>query len=216
MKNYSIKEKNKNNKSTYIINFEFINETDIKIYIADGSDIIVPANRENIEKVRKIMKDQAKKATELLPNKKRKTVGFKALAVAGVVGMVLVNTTEFGREINPILSNASLGGVTLLSAAGSIKNSRLINDIRKLNLFVKNEAILNEAIVSNPYVYANVSDRETKKILGLLEQGEQPLTIEELDKISYSTLKTIWNNIRLGQQLELNYTSNNGFQKVKQ
>ena len=215
MKNYSIKEKNKNNSSTYITDFQFINETDMKIYMADGSNIVVPISGYNVEKVRNIMKEQAKKAVELLPSKKRKSIGFRALTAAGVVGMVLVNTTDFGKEINPILSNASLGGVTLLSAAGSIKNSKLIDDIRKLNLFIRNEDVLNNSIANNPYVYANIPDKDIKKLLGLIETNEQPLTIEQLDQISYTTLKTIWNNIKLGQQLEMSYGSNDGFQKVK-
>lgn len=216
MKNYSIKA-NSNANATYIIDFEYINDYDIQIYMGDGRDIIVPCTQSNLQKIRTTMKEQAKKASELLPSKKNKLKGYTALTVAGVVGIVIVNTTSFGKELGPILPNATLGGISLMTAVGAIKNNRLIEDIRKLNLFVKREKEINEAIINNSYVYANIDEKDLKKLSESLDdRSKQPIEIEDLNEISYKTLNTIWNNIVVSKQLGLSYEKPTaGYQKTK-
>lgn len=218
MKNYSIKERNEIQVKTYVTDFEIIDEKDIIVHTADGRDVVIPYTKRNLMTLRNIMTEQAKQAQGLLKSKRRKRAGYTVLTIAGVAGIVLANTTDFGKEINPIIANGSLTGVTLLSGCGVIRNARFVTDIRKLGIFVKHSKKLNAAIASNPYMYANISDKDKARIDFWLEQyGSEPLVIENMDQISYDSVKKILDNIRLSQELGLDYSQEEpGFQKIKE
>lgn len=201
MKNYSIKE---NQSKPFITNFN-ISEEVIDVFILGGKTLVIPNTKENLFKLREIMTKQALDARDSLGIKKRRKTEFAFLTVASVTGLVLVNTTSLGKEINPYISNASLAGITLLSGTGALINDSLIKDIRKLNLFVIHSKKLNEEISNNPYVYETINQRDKNLIEFWLEESSEPLTIEKMDKISYDSMKTIWENIRLFEELGLDY-----------
>lgn len=201
MKNYSLKEKVDN---PFVTNF-IIKDDCIEVFIADGKNLIIPKTQENIIKLRNIMTKQVFNARELLPEKKRRRLGFTVLTIASVTGLVIVNNTNISNEISNYIMNAGLGGATLLSGVGIMVNNSFIKDINKLKLFVRYSKTLNEEIITNPYVYANIRQKDKALVESWIGQNEEPLVIENLDQISYESVKTMVNNITISDKLGINY-----------
>ena len=170
--------------------------------------------KNNLEKIRNNMLERMVAVQEKLPKVYMRKVGLSALTLAGAAGIVLLNTTDIGKEFNTVFSNTVLGGVTLLSGTGVVKDSKIIRNIRKAGIFVKHRAEINEAIVNNAYMYANVSEKDKKRIQEWLQiYVREPIVVENLSDISYTTVKTIWDNIQLNKRMDFDY-SEKGFQKT--
>lgn len=212
-KEKQVKKETKVQEPLVIRGFDIIEEN-MRVYFSDGRTTIVPYNKGNLEKIRNNMLERMVAVQEQLPKVYMRKVGLSALTLAGAAGIVLLNTTDIGKEFNTVFSNTVLGGITLLSGTGVVKDSKIIRNIRKAGIFVKHRAEINEAIVNNAYMYANISEKDKKRIQEWLQiYVREPIVVENLSDISYTTVKTIWDNIQLNKRMDFDY-SEKGFQKT--
>lgn len=216
MKDYSIKGK----ENDFITGFDIIDERIIDVTFADGRTTQMPYNVTNLNILRKTMLTQARKAQNLLQEMKQKNKTYKVMTVLGTTCLVL--SPNLSKCFNPevtVIGACALGGISLGSCYGVLKNSSLISDISKLNIFIKHKDSINEAISENPYMYSNVSsEKDFNKIRNWIEKDKsEPLVIENIDDISYKTLRTIWENVKLSKKFEFEYNTEDisGFQKTK-
>lgn len=224
MKHYVLREQNKKEEKYFITGIEEMKNKDgnvdtLGIILTGKEWRPVPYTAENLKKFREIMKEQGKQMQTLLPDKKKSLNNCKmasVIGVAGIVGTLILNATEVGKEINPLIPGVLSGGITISGGIGSIINSRAISYIQKIGIFIKNETVINEYVATNPYVYYNISS-EDRIIIEQLKRknAQEPITIENLDELSDKSIKTIWNNIRFYKLYKVKYEEpEQGFQKT--
>lgn len=185
------------------------NTTMLGIILEGTKWVPVPNTLENLNKFREIMNGQGRKMQTLLSNKKRLANKCRigtVIGVAGIAGTLILNATEIGKEINPLIPGFLSGGFTLSCGIGEIVNSKAISYIQKVGIFIAHEKLINEYVATNPYVYCNVRKSEQSKIEQMKKENpDYPITIERLDELENKTIKTIWNNVKFYNQHGITY-----------
>lgn len=214
MKCYMTEKKKVRESIPFVTDIEEIKDKDgnatMLAIVLEGTEWVpVPNTLENLNKFREIMKEQGRKMQTLLRNKKRivnKCRVGTVIGIAGIAGTLVLNATEIGKEINPLIPGVLSGGFTLGCGIGEIVNSKAISYIQKLGIFIKHEDVINEYVSTNPYVYCNISSSEKIKIEQMKKENpDYPITIERLDELSNKTIKTIWNNVKFYSQYGVTY-----------
>lgn len=228
MKNYQIKkqvEKDESGKKFTIVPFvtDLVkvkdkegNTVSLDVILEDGESFRVAYTSENLKKFRDVMLQQAKNSKQLLPKKKAFGIVCKIITFAGATGFVILNTSEIGKEITPIINGNAAGAIALVSGVGVMVNNYKMNDIQKNVIFAYHKDEINKYVANNPYVYENVDKKDKEKIMSWIDMyGEEPIVIENLDQLSPSTISTIWKNIKLNKQFKIDCNiEEQGFQKT--
>ncbi len=205
MVNYSNLYKDKTSRSTFIKNFKVIGN-DIKLYLGNGETTVIPANKNNLQMIREKMIEQGKEIQKLLPTIKKVNFACKVLTVTGVVGAI---------ALNPGIGALIAGGITLISGCGCITTKAVIKDIRKIGIFIKHRKTINREIMKNNYMLSNVNENDYAKIQSNIEQINRPISIENIDGLSYESIRIIWNNIKVSRKLDVDYKYDYQYQKKK-
>jgi len=193
--------------------------THIDIVLNDGTSFPVPNTKKNLLHFRNIMVEQAKNQKNLIANKKRKDIAYKVIAVAGAAGFVLVNITEFGKEIGQLQASVVTGAIALGNGIGIMVNNTKLSRIQRNVTFACHKDSINSSVCKNPYIYKNISAKDKQLIEKWLQEYQDgPIVIENIDKLEPATIFTIWRNINLYKDFGIDYVADGkleepGFQK---
>jgi len=193
--------------------------THIDIVLDDGTSFPVPNTKSVLLHFRDVMLKQVKEQKELIETKKKAVLGCGIVTLAGVAGIVLVNTTQFGREIGTLTPSIIAGTISLGSGIGALVESKKLSRLQRNVTFACHRKEINDAICNNPYICLDICEKDKKLIEAWLEEypGE-PIVIENIDKLEPTTIHEIWKNITLYRQFNLDYRPDEiidepGFQK---
>ena len=194
--------------------------THINIVLEDGTSFAVPNTKSALLHFRNIMLEQTKEKKATIKIKRRNVNACKVMAIAGVAGLVLVNTTEINQEIGRMAPSVLAGTISLTSGIGAmIANKKLIR-LQSNVTFACHISEINSYVSTNPYIYENISEKDKNLIAKWKEcNPNEPIVIENLDMLQPETISKIWKNITLYKQFGLQYhisekTEEPGFQKV--
>lgn len=194
--------------------------THIDIVLDDGTSFPVPNTKPVLLHFRDIMLKQVKEQKELIETKKKSVNACTVIAIAGVAGVVLANTTQIGKEIGALTPSIISGTIALGSGIGAIVESKKLSRLQRNVTFACHRKEINESICNNPYIYLNVCKKDKSLIESWLDQYRgEPIVIENLDKLEPTTIHEIWRNINLYKQFGLQYKADGkieepGFQKI--
>lgn len=143
MLNYSLDTKD---ADKFILNYEIINNS-IKINYASGENLKLPYTQEIETRILKTMEEQATKAVELTTNLKKEINSNKTWMVsASILGTAnLVSLILIPNIISAIFAIGLGVGFTIYPFC-YIENKKLLKDIEKQNLFLKNKALINKPV----------------------------------------------------------------------
>ena len=223
MENKAVQEKEtKKKEKLRIADFKLISDnsgkvTSINVIVSNGDVFPVAYTRKILERLREDMLQYAKyEQKEILPKKKKFNTGYKVLTVAGAAGFVILNTSEFGKQIAQDVPATTGLVLCATGIVGSLVNYRSIARINRNATFAYHKDEINEAISKNPYIYENVSLEDKKKIVEWLsENPNEPIVIEKIRQLNPSTITTIWKNIKLNKYFGIEYeVESRDFQKT--
>ena len=202
-------QKESKREERYITGFDIVEGENkkpilIEVYVSDGKSFPAAYNRENLETLRNALLARAKfEAINLASKKTNACIGYTLLSAAGVAGFVILNTSEFGKEISSVLPATASLALGIASGAGVLKNYRGINNIRRNATFAYHKDEINSQIISNPLVYSNVDTQDKAKIKNWLDYGtKEPILIENIHLLKPETIFTIWYNIQSSKEKE--------------
>lgn len=194
--------------------------THIDIILDDGTSLPVPNTKSSLLHFRDIMLKQAREQRELIKGKNIQVNAYRVMALVGAAGFVLVNTTQFGKEIGPLAPSIISGAISLGSGIGAIVENKKLSRIQRNVTFACHKDEINKVICENPYVYQDIADKDKKLIELWLEtyRGE-PIVIENLSMLNPQTIHQIWKNIKLYKHFNFEYKADGkieepGFQKI--
>ena len=192
----------------------------IDIVLEDGTSFPVPNTKAALLHYRTIMLKQAMQQKELIRPTKRNFNASKVMVVAGIAGIALVNTTEFGKEIGPLTGSIISGTVALAGGTGMIINSNKLSKLQRSVTFACHRDEINQCIAENPHIYMNVCEKDKKLIEQWLKFNcNEAIVIENLDMLSPFTIQQIWKNMCLYKYFGFKYKADGqieepGFQKI--
>lgn len=191
MKDYLIKKEEKNEKGEFILNYK-IEDDQVTIYYADGSNLIKKMNKETIESLNEKLKEQLIKQNELGKEKyidstlyDHKTRCYVELPIASSLAIMYGLTYDTSLLVFSTLFSA----ITIRELLVSDKLSKLLKDFKKNLLFTENEKFINEQLsnLNNDEVEINLS----KNINELLINCDNSLDINKIDKTSLKEIKKL-------------------------
>lgn len=192
----------------------------IDIVLEDGTSFPVPNTKSALLHYRNIMLEQAKNQKDNIKPTKYAHTACKVMTIAGVAGVVLVNTTEFGKEIGPVVGSIISGTVTIAGGIGMFVNSKKLFKLQRNVTFACHKDRINRCVAENPHIYINVCDKDKELIEQWLRINcKEPITIEKVYMLEPSTIQLIWKNICLYEHFGFEYKADGkveepGFQKI--
>lgn len=204
MKDYSL---NLEDSKSFILNYEIKNGK-IIINFASGDKCEVPFTKKNGKKLLKEMRKQVKlyykfyNSQEIKLN--QKLMWFRPFAIAE--GVVL-GCLPFGILFHPSVYFIILAMVTISTITISVSIMQDVTAMENIEEFFKNEKSINkkseekEKLKENENILSNTSDY-TKE---LVNSGQKKLSLNDIDKMSYSDLKIILDNIKNEERFNFEY-----------
>ena len=192
----------------------------IDIVLENGESFPVPNTKSALLHYRNIMLQQALEQKETIKPTRRSFNACKVMFIAGVAGAVLVNTTEFGKEIGPVIGSVISGVVTIAGGTGMFVNSKKLSSLQRNVTFACHRDEINSHVAENPHIYMNVCDKDKKLIESWLRVNcNEPIVIEKLCMLEPNTIQLIWKNICLYNHFGYKYTADGiieepGFSKI--
>jgi len=104
----------------YVTGFEIVEGENnkpnfIQVYVSDGKSFPAAYNKGNLETLRNALLSRAKhEQINVAPKKTNACIGYTILSVAGAAGFVILNVSEFGKEISPVLPATTQNAIFLV------------------------------------------------------------------------------------------------------
>lgn len=207
MKDYSL---NSKDSKSFILNYE-IKDKQIIINFASGDKYKVPFTKKNEKKILKKMRKQVKLSDEFYSEQEKKMdvklLCFQLFCPALIVATVYAPSIIFIYRDSVfmvtlqilIMTMSTISIATLLYSI--IQNNKNLKDADKNKLFLKKEKLINEKLKENENILSNTNDY-TKE---LINSSQKKLNLNDIDKMSYSELKIILDNIKNEEKFNFVY-----------
>lgn len=199
MKDYSI-----DSKDHFILSYKIKDNNIIIDFANESGKVVVPYTKENEKKILEKMKNQVCSTNKILGK-------IKSRENKRLIGLLLILGTALlsGGFLNNIYLENIYWFISTFAAVGFsvslLKDELIKNDIKKNKYFLENEKNLNDNVKKNQNMLFNTR-KVTKDVVLASKEDDPALTINTVDKIPFSDLKQIINNIERENMFDFCYS----------
>lgn len=191
MKDYSLNNIEKNN---FVLNYD-VTEDKIIVNFANGERYTIPNTESNIRKLEDKMREQIEESDSAEKVQTRKKTINKLITLGIFLASSLAfyytipTPTIFGKTFSIATKFLSFASISVITSTPfiikAVKQSRIINDIKKHKYYLENESKISNGI-QNTNVLANTKNTSNTLL-------ENP-TINDIDRVSLQSLEQITTN----------------------
>ena len=216
MKDYSL---NLEESKKFILNYEIEEATkNLIINLASGEKYPVPYTIENEKKILKKMKEQVlnsdKSRIKIEKNIKH---NWKYLIFDILMIVFNVFNIKMGCTISPkgsAIFAAMFMIFTIIRTVYMIESKKTIKDINKQQMFLENEELLNEKIMSNSNILLNTNEKTKDIVISNKndmfysnKKKKKVFNLNNIDKIKYKEIEKMLENIKRDEEFGFDYSS---------
>lgn len=204
MKDYSI---DSEESKMFILNYGIKNEN-IIVKRAEGENFIIPYSTENENKIIERMKEQINDTAAFEGLQKdeinKKSVWFFISAVI-LMGGGFSFFTPGAEVLNWIMTVVGFLGMTY-SAIDIAQRKIKLKDLKKFQLFLANQELINERINNNENMLVGVREKTKELVRRKNDIGvKETLKLKDIDNVTYDDIEKILDNISADEEFDFNY-----------